>query len=313
MKKLLGISVFLVLVYVALLLSHENAASADTHFLIGQRLGLYGILSLAAGLLIIAGGIDLSIGSLVCLCSTVFGLLVVKQGWPVFPAFLAMLVLGALAGLGNGLLVTKLGLQPFMVTLCGLFIFRSIARSLTGDTMIEELAEAVRPVTAFFDGSFLGIPIYLHILLVLVLVAGVFLHFSVAGRYFIALGSNEQAARYSGIATDFYKILAYVLCSLLTALYSFLALMNSPSVAPSSTGQGDELIAIAGAVLGGCSLRGGEGTVVGMVVGALIIRILSMMNTFWNIPSAVEGIMIGVILLLGITLDEVLRRREKGK
>jgi ribose transport system permease protein len=313
MKKLLGITLFLVMVYVALLMSHENAASADTHFLIGQRLGLYGILSLAAGLLIISGGIDLSMGSLVCLSSTVFGLLIVNRGWSVPMAFAAMLFLGAGVGLLNGLLVTKLRLQPFMVTLCGLFIFRSIARWLTNDAKIEELAAPLRNLSTFFEGAVWGLPVYLLVLLALVAIAVIILHFSVIGRYFVALGSNEQAARFSGIAVDFYKILAYVFCSLLIAVYSFLAVMNSPSVAPSSAGQGDELIAIAGAVLGGCSLRGGEGTVYGMIVGTLIIRILSMMNTFWNIPSAVEGIMIGMILLIGITLDELLRRREKAK
>jgi ribose transport system permease protein len=217
------------------------------------------------------------------------------------------------AGLINGLLVTKLRLQPFMVTLCGLFIFRSIARWLTNDAKIEELAAPLRHLSTFFEGAVWGVPVYLIILMGLVVWAVIFLHFSVVGRYFVALGSNEQAARFSGIATDFYKILAYVLCSLLTALYSFLAVMNSPSVAPSSAGQGDELIAIAGAVLGGCSLRGGEGTIYGMIVGTLIIRLLSMMNTFWNIPSAVEGLMIGMILLVGITLDELLRRRETGR
>ncbi len=313
MKKLLGITVFLILVYVTLLLSHENAASADTHFLIGQRLGLYGILSLAAGLLIIAGGIDLSMGSLVCLSSTVFGLLIVKYGWSVPMAFIAMLLLGILVGLINGLLVTKLRLQPFMVTLCGLFIFRSVARWLTNDAKIEELAAPLRNLSAFFEGAIFGLPVYLIILMGLTVIAVIFLHFSVIGRYFVALGSNEQAARFSGIPVDFYKILSYVICSFLTALYAFLSVMNSPSVAPSSAGQGDELIAIAGAVLGGVSLRGGEGTVYGMIVGTLIIRLLSMMNTFWNIPSAVEGIMIGVILLVGITLDELLRRRESAR
>ncbi len=313
MKKLFGITLFLVFVYGALLQSHENAASADTHFLIGQRLGLYGILTVAAGLLIIAGGIDLSMGSTVCLCSTVFGLLVVSQKWPVPLAFAAIMVLGALIGVANGLLITKLRLQPFMVTLCGLFVFRSIARCLTNDSKIEELAQPLREWSAFFEGALLGIPVYLLILLALVVVGVIFLHFSVAGRYFVAIGSNEQAARFSGIPTDYYKILSYVLCSSLTALYSFLALMNSPSVAPSSAGLGDELIAIAGAVLGGCSLRGGEGTIYGMIVGALIIRMLAMMNTFWGIPSAAEGLMIGSILLAGIILDEVLRRRESGR
>ncbi len=310
MKKLLGITLFLVLVYVALLRSNDNAASADTHFLIGQRLGLFGILSLAAGLLIIAGGIDLSMGSLVCLCSTVFGLLLVKYQWSVPAAFLAMILLGAVVGLMNGLLIAKLRLQPFMVTLCGLFIFRSLARWLTKDSKIEELATPLRDLSTFFEGALLGVPVYLIILMGLIVVAVIFLHFSVVGRYFVALGSNEQAARYSGIPTDFYKVLSYMICSFLTAIYSFLAIMNSPSVAPSSAGEGYELIAIAGAVLGGCSLRGGEGTVYGIIVGTLIIRILNMMTTFWDIPSSVEGLMIGLILLIGIILDELLRRRD---
>ena len=313
MKKLLGITVFLVLVYGALLISHPNAATADTHFLIGQRIGYYGVLSMAAGILIITGGIDLSIGALVCLSSTVFGILVVDYHWPVGAAFLAMLALGATVGLINGLLVTKLSLQPFMVTLCGLFIFRSIARWLTNDTKIENLDSALGGLTRFFEGSFLSLPIYLWVLAALIVVGTVVLHLSVLGRYFVAIGSNERAAQYSGIRIDAYKILAYVLCSSLTALYSFLALMKAPSVAPSDTGMGDELVAIAGAVLGGCTLRGGEGTIYGMVVGTMIIQILRMMNTFWQISSAVEGIMIGGILLLGVILDELLRRRERAR
>src|SRR5437016_13153424 len=122
MKKLLGITLFLVLVYGALLISHPNAASADTHFLIGQRLGLYGILSIAAGLLIIAGGIDLAMGSLVCLCSTVFGLLVVSDGWLVPMAFLAILFLPVMVGFIKGFLVTTVVLQASIVTLCCLLI-----------------------------------------------------------------------------------------------------------------------------------------------------------------------------------------------
>src|SRR5262249_55446604 len=142
-------------------------------------------------------------------------------------------------GFLNGIFITKLRLQPFMVTLCGLFIFRSVARWIAGDDKIEGLSRPLSDLSAFFEGIVLGVPVYLLILLALVAIGVVFLHFSVVGRYFVAIGSNEQAARFSGIPTDFYKILSYVLCSSLTALYSFLALMNSPSVAPSSAGQGD--------------------------------------------------------------------------
>jgi ribose transport system permease protein len=313
MKKLLGITIFLLVVYAALLASHKNAMSFDTHFKLGERIGLYGILSLAAGLLIVTGGIDLSMGSLICLCSTVFGILVVDKGVSIGAAFLVILILGAGVGLANGLLVTKIGLQPFMVTLCGLFIFRSLARWLTDDTKIEELDSKVQEIAVFFNSGFLEIPTYLYILAGLVALAGVFLHLSVYGRYFYALGSNEKAAQFSGIPVDNYKIFAYVLCSFFAALYSFLAVMKYPSVSPSNTGQNDELMAIAGAVLGGCTLRGGEGTVYGMVVGTMIIQILLMMNTFYRIPSAAEGMVVGFILLLGIILDELLRRRERAK
>ncbi|MCI0380972.1 MAG: ABC transporter permease [Gemmataceae bacterium] len=313
MKKLVGITVFLLVVYGALLISDPSAATLSTHLLIGQRIGLYGILSLAAGLLIITGGIDLSIGSLICLSSTVFGLLVVNAGWPVIPAFLVMLLLGVGVGLGNGLLVTQLRLQPFMVTLCGLFVFRSLARVMTNDATIEDLGARLEALTKFFEGSLLGVPVYLVVLLALSAVGVVFLHFSVYGRYFVAIGSNDRAARFSGIAVDRYKVLAYVLCSVLTCVYSFLALMKTPSVSPSNVGEYGELIAIAGAVLGGCTLRGGEGTIYGMIVGTMIIQILRMMNTFWGIPSAAEGMLIGLILLAGIILDELLRRRQSGR
>src|SRR5262249_42245348 len=163
----------------------------------------------------------------------------------------------------------------------------SIARWMTGEAKIDELAQNLGSLPDFCEGAIAGAPVYLWVLLALVVMGTIFLHFSVFGRYFVAIGSNERAARYSGIATDFYKILAFVLCSVLTALYSFLALMNSPSVAPSTTGQNDELGAIAAAVLGGCTLRGGEGTIYGMIAGTAIIQILRMMNTFWGIPSAV--------------------------
>jgi ribose transport system permease protein len=194
-----------------------------------------------------------------------------------------------------------------------LFIFRSLARWITNDTKIEEMDATIGPVAAVFNGDWFGIPVYLWILAGLVVVGVVFLHFSVFGRYFVAIGSNERAALFSGIPTALYKVLAYVLCSVLTSVYAFLALMKAPSVAPSTIGQNDELMAIAGAVLGGCTLRGGEGTIYGMVAGTMIIQILRMMNTFWGIPSAVEGTMIGVILLCGIILDEVLRRRDRSR
>jgi ribose transport system permease protein len=313
MKKLIGITVFLVILYVTLLIANEGARSAGNHFNLGKRIGMYGIISLGAGLLIITGGIDLSIGSVVGLTATVLAMLLMKPedggfGWQPASAIVAVLGLGAVIGLINGLLVTRLKVQAFVVTLCGLFIYRGVARWIADDQQ-KGLGTHFKEWKDFVKGDLFGVPMFLVILLLLMTVAGVFLHLSVYGRYLYAIGSNERAARYSGIATDRYKVLAYVLCSSLTAFFGILYLLESNSVQPSGTGNFFELYAIAGAVLGGCSLRGGEGTVLGMLIGTGILWILPNLTNMWGVPSALEYTVIGGALLFGAILDEILRRR----
>lgn len=329
MKKFIGIFVFLLIIYGILLWSDEGARSAVNHFNLARRIGMYGILTLGAGTLIISGGIDLSMGSVVGLCATIFAMLL--QGelgltrWLVPPpgteapswhqillpviSILAVLLLGAVIGLINGLLVTKVRVQAFVVTLCGLFIFRGAARWIAGDT-VHGLGIGHQTLKYYLYRStdVFGLPMSLVFFLLLAAVAVVFLHFSVHGRYLYAIGSNEKAASYSGVATDRYKILAYVLCSTLAALYGVLFLMQENSAQPSSTGNFLELYAIAGAVLGGCSLRGGEGSVAGLAIGTTILVLLPNLAIMLNIPSSLEYTVIGGALLLGAILDELLRR-----
>jgi ribose transport system permease protein len=317
MKKLVGIGLFLLILYAALLVADEGARSFQNHYNLGKRIGLYGIISLAAGVLIISGGIDLSIGSVVGLTSTVLAMLLMDPkehgfGWHPVPAIAVTLALGMLIGLVNGLLVTKLKVQAFVVTLCGLFIYRGVARWIAGDQQ-KGLGTSLKEWKQLLSGEVFGMPTSLVILLALAVVATVFLHFSVYGRYLYAIGSNERAARYSGIPTDRYKILAYVLCSGLTAFFGTLYLMESNSVQPSGTGNFFELYAIAGAVLGGCSLRGGEGTVLGIVIGTCILWILPNLTNMWGVPSALEYTVIGGALLFGAILDETLRRQGAGR
>jgi ribose transport system permease protein len=312
MKKLAGIALFLAVLYVLLLSAGEGAASYYNHFNLGQRIGLYGIVTLAAGLVIVTGNIDLSMGSVVGLCSTATCLLLIDCHWPPVLAVLAVLAMGALIGLLNGLLVTYLRVQAFVVTLCGMFVYRGLARWIASDQNTG-LAGEFGDWKEVLAGNVLGVPIHLLILLGLLALAALLLHFSVLGRYFYAIGSNERAARFSGIATDGYKILAFVLCSTLTALYSILYVFTYNSVQPSGTGNMDELYAIAGAVLGGFSLRGGEGTVLGILIGTCIIRILPNLTTMWNVSNTLEPVVIGIALLLGATVDELLRRRRASR
>jgi ribose transport system permease protein len=309
MKKLLGIFVFLVLLYVAILIATDPDTWASNHRNLGQRIGLEGIICLGAGLLIITGGIDLSIGSVVSLCACVFCKLVLNESYPVpIPvAAIVVLLLGGLIGFVNGFLVTYFNVQAFVVTLCGLFLYRGAARWVMDDK-IPEIADRIAPISAFCRGSILHVPVYLWLLLGLFLIATVFLHLTIYGRYFFAIGSNERAARYSGVNTNFYKILAYVLCSMFASIYALMHVIHYNTVQPSTTGNFLELYAIAGAVLGGCSLRGGEGTTLGILIGTAIMRLLPNLTNMWEIPSTLEPTVIGAALLFCAILDEMLRR-----
>jgi len=324
-NKLLGIAIFLLILHACILAATDPAQWRNNHFNLGQRIGLAGILCLGAGLLIITGGVDLSIGSVVGLCACAFCWTALKvfasmpswilcyyPDWAplaialVVAASTALLV-GSLVGLFNGILVTYVRVQAFVVTLCGLFIFRGAGRWVS-EGEVPRIARTVADLNAFFTGDFLGVPIYLWLLFVLFAITTVFLHLTIYGRYFYAIGSNERAARYSGINTDFYKILAYVLCSTFAAIYALIHVIHVNSVVPSETGNSLELYAIAGAVVGGCSLRGGEGTTIGMVIGTAILVLLPNLANMMGIRSELEPTVIGGALLACAIMDETLRR-----
>jgi ribose transport system permease protein len=187
-------------------------------------------------------------------------------------------------------------------------MYRGLARWLSPSAL--DLPEQEEPLRAFIvSDRTLGFP---HILLLMLLVAGllaVALHGSVYGRYWFAIGYNEQAARYAGIATQRHKIAAYIICSTLAGLGGMLFLLYYRNVTPSSAGSLLELYAITGAVLGGCSLRGGEGTIPGMVLGAAVLPILQQIcNYSPYIKSDLEYTVIGGVLLLATIANELVTR-----
>jgi ribose transport system permease protein len=318
MARLVGILLIVLVLYGTLVGTFETARSVDNHIDLARRLGFYGVLTLGAGVLIITGGIDLSIGSLVGLGAVAFGLLLERQVAP-WLAALAVLAAAPLVGLVHGLLVTRLGLQPFLVTLCGLFAYRGVAKWLTKTTVglaveapPEYRARVLSLVDLLVKGRTLGLPNVLLLMLALAAVLALLLHFSVYGRYLYATGANEQAARYAGIPTDRYKILAYVICSACAGLGGVLFLPLYNSANPSSAGELRELYAITGAVLGGCTLRGGEGTVPGMLLGAAVLPLLNKLCNFSDyIGSDLEYAVIGMALLLGTIVNELIGRRRK--
>ncbi|MDP6538752.1 MAG: ABC transporter permease [Planctomycetota bacterium] len=364
MNKTLGILGLLVLACVATALINPQFVSAYNLQNVIRWTSLFGILSIGVAFVIITGGIDLSIGSVVGLVGCLLPLLMVEHGFSPAAAIGAVLGLSVAIGLFHGLLITKLGLQPFVVTLCGLLFYRGYARFVTGDqtqgfgtgfetlrglatgkpttvaTSIAVLAagalllEVLRGrreqegprrgpllaagavflaalATGVFDPGGLAqvrAPAPFLIMIVIALAAGLFLNATVGGRYLYAIGRNLTAARYSGIDTDRIVIGAYVACSALAGLGGVLFALDVNSVQPAMHGNFYELYAIAAAVLGGCSLRGGEGTVTGVVIGAAVMRVLYNSINLLEIPTQLEFSIIGAVILLGVAADELVRR-----
>lgn len=310
MKKLIGIFLFLMVLYGALLYADPNAGSVENHLNLAERIGLFGIISIGAGILIISGGIDLSIASVAVLSATCLTMLL-ESGYPVPLAIIIVILLGCFIGLIHGLIVTLLRVQAFVVTLCGLFAYRGIARWLAEDKPRNLTDSLVNLKYDFYDNFETLAPLSFMIFLgILSIFAIIFLHFSVYGRYLRAIGNNEKAALYSGVRTRRYKILAYIICSGLASVFGVLYMFKYDQIQPSSAMPFYELYAIAAAVLGGCSLRGGEGMIVGMLIGTCILRLLDNLVIMYQIPNQLTATVIGGALLLGVILDEVLRRNR---
>jgi ribose transport system permease protein len=159
----------------------------------------------------------------------------------------------------------------------------------------------------------LGVPWSLVLMLLLAALLGIVLHTTVYGRYLYAIGANEQAARYAGIASSRYKILTYVWCSMMVGVAGIFFVLENGGANPANDGNFYELYAITGAVLGGCSLRGGEGTIVGIVLGAAILPLLRNIILFAGVPDDVEFAVVGLALLLGTIIDEALKRRAAAR
>ncbi len=312
MRKELGL--FLLLIVVSAI-----TAAINPLFLSGVNLldmanliGMFGVFSIGEGFTIITGGIDLSIGSMFALLGVVFVDLLTEYqvAWPL--ALLAIIAGGLVLGALQAFLITRLKMQPFIVTLCGLLIYRGAARYYTTDSSrgfgYGDEADTLRTLAA---GHVYGVPNTFIFLVVLAVVMGVLLHRSVYGRYLYAVGKNEEAARFSGIRSNLVIAGAYVLSGGLAAISTVLLVFYTNSVSPSSFGNFYELYAIAAAVLGGCSLRGGEGSILGIVLGTALLQVLQNLVNILGIPSSLNFAVMGTVILLGVLTDQQLQARRK--
>jgi ribose transport system permease protein len=277
---------------------------------VSRLVGTYGIFSIGVGVVIITGGIDLSVGSICALLGVLLSMMLVEWGWSPAVALAAVLALGGCLGAAHGLLITRLGLQPFIVTLCGLLLYRGAARYIAGDsTKGFGTGAGFEWVRALASGSVGGVPMPFVVMCVVAAMAWVLLHRSVYGRHLFAVGHNAEAARYSGVGTRAVVAWAYVLSGVLAALSAVIIAFYTNSISPASHGNFYELYAIAAAVVGGCSLRGGEGTVLGIVVGAALLQVLRNLVNLLDIPGSLDFAVMGAVILIGAVADQLFGRR----
>jgi ribose transport system permease protein len=310
MKKELGIGGLLLALCITL------ALVPNSHFLSmanlrnqAQLIGMFGIFSIGMGIVIITGGIDLSVGSVFALQGVIFSILLVEQHWPWPLATLAVIGGVVLLGVIHGFLIAKVRLQPFIVTLCGLLIYRGVARYIANDETKgfgESSFGLLRPIAA---GNIGPVPTSFVILIVVAVIMFVVLHRSVYGRYLFAVGRNEEAAKFSGINTHLVIGSAYALSMLLAAISGIILAFYTNSISPSGHGAFYELYCIAAAVLGGCSLRGGEGSIIGILLGTALLQVLQNLVNLLGIPSSLNFAVMGTVILLGVLTDELLGRR----
>jgi ribose transport system permease protein len=266
-----------------------------------------GILAVGVSFVIVTGGIDLSVGTVMTLCSVMTGVVISFWGLPIPLGILAGLATGALCGCINGTCVAKLRLPPFIATLGMMMVSKGLSLVISGTKPIYFLATPTFRQIAM--GTFFGIPYAVFIFFGAAIVASLILTRTILGRYAFALGSNEEAARLSGINVDRWKIGIYTLEGLFVGLAGIVMASRLNSAQP-ALGQGYELEAIAAVVIGGTSLSGGEGSILGTIIGAFIMSVLTNGLRILSIPQEWQTVVIGVIVILAVYTD-ILRRQGR--
>lgn len=313
-KKDIGLLVLVLFVGAVVALINPRFISPINLANTANLIGLFGLFSIAEAFVIVTAGIELSVGSVIALLGVLFIDMIVVQGvpWPI--AALIVLALGSVLGWIHGWLVTRMKLQPFVVTLCGLLIYRGIARFYTRDgTAGFSFGDDFPVLEWVIAGRTAGIPHSLFAFIIVAIIAWFTLHRTVFGRHLFAVGKNEEAARFSGIKTDRVIIIAYVICAVLTGLSAIFFAMYTRSIQPASHGNFYELYAIAAAVLGGFSLRGGEGSIIGVVLGVILLQEIQNLVNLLGIPSSLNFAVMGGVILIGVLADSQIAKFRKAR
>ena len=297
-----------IIVAVMCWLQPQAFASADNFYNITRNFSFVGIMAMGMTAVIITGGIDLSVGSIMGVVAIVAGLIMhADQPWWV--GVIGGLAAGLVCGLFNGILIAYLNLSSFVVTLGALAIWRSVAVVLSQNKMIYEFGTHSDSFFAFGGGAWLGIATPVWLLLILGCAFAWVLHKTVWGCHLYAIGGNEHAARLTGVPVDRVKVQAYVFSALCAAVAALLSLAWQGS-AINALGTGYELRVIASTVIGGANLLGGEGGAYGAFIGAALIEVIRNSLLMAGVDSNWQGLFVGGFIILAVLLERLRRRRR---
>ncbi|MEZ3159558.1 ABC transporter permease [Microbacterium sp. BWT-B31] len=268
-----------------------------------------GILALGTTFVIITGGIDLSIGTGMILCGVMAGVFLTYWGWPLWAGVLATVLFGGLIGFVNGTNISVLGIPPFIATLGMMLIASGLSLVISGTKPIyfndTPAFQAIMNLSIIPGMRF---PLGVLIFIVMIVVAGLILSKTILGRYAFSIGSNEAATALSGVNVRRWKISIYTLAGLFVGIAGVLSASRLSSAQPTG-GLGLELEAIAAVVIGGTSLQGGKGSIVGTVIGALIMAVLTNGLRIISVPQEWQSVAVGIVILVAVYLDMLRRRR----
>ncbi|RVC30610.1 ABC transporter permease, partial [Mesorhizobium sp. M7A.F.Ca.CA.004.04.2.1] len=320
MKLRTFIALIAVLIFFSI--AAPNFLSTANLILMSKHVALNAFLAMGMTFVIITGGIDLSVGSIVGLCGMVAGYLVLNGidlqiGYTiyfnVFEIALITLAVGILIGAVNGLLITRLNVAPFIATLGVLYVARGLALlSSDGRTFPNLVGKPELGTTGFGflgAGRLLGLPVAIWILIVVALGAAYLAKYTPLGRHIFAVGGNERASRISGVRVNMVKMFVYMFSGFCAAIVGLIISSELMASHP-ATGESFELNAIAAAVLGGTSMSGGRGTIGGTIVGAFVIGILSDGLVMMGVSSFWQMVIKGLVIIVAVVVDQAQRRLQ---
>lgn len=282
--------------------------TTDNYISILVATAVNGVLAMGVTFIIITGGIDLSVGSILGLCAILMGVFWQNLGLPLPVAMVLAVLVGGVGGLVNGLIITRFKVPPLIATLATLALYRGLAEGISQ-------ARSVRGYPDWFyvlgQGDFLGVPTQLWIFVIFAIIAAFILGFTTFGRATYAAGANETAARFSGINVDRTKLLIYTAAGLVSGIAAVI-FVSRVSTTRSDMGTGVELDVITAVVLGGTSIFGGRGTIIGTVVGLVLVQALKNGLSLSGVKGDGTIVVIGLVLILAILASNLFSRNGDG-